>query len=55
MSYSIGFRRHVLAIRERKRMSFLATATRFKVGVACLKRWSRRLEPALLQTKDPQD
>ncbi|NQY82345.1 MAG: hypothetical protein HRT36_04825 [Alphaproteobacteria bacterium] len=32
-------------------MSFSATATRFKVGVACLKRWSRRLEPRSYKRK----
>ena len=50
-SYSIDVRRHVLAIREREEMSFLATATRFKVGVSSLKRWSKRLEPRSYKRK----
>ncbi|NQY82065.1 MAG: hypothetical protein HRT36_03290 [Alphaproteobacteria bacterium] len=44
MSYSIDVCRHVLAIREREGMSFAATATKFKVGVASLELWSKRLD-----------
>ena len=32
-------------------MSFSATATRFKVGIASLERWSRRLEPRSYKRK----
>ncbi len=49
MSYSIDFRRHVLAVRERKGLSFSATAER--VGVASIKRWAMRLEPLSYKRK----
>jgi len=51
MSYSIDFRRHVLAVRARDGLSFLATAERFGVGVASLKRWKKRLEPLSYKRK----
>ncbi len=45
MSYSISFRRHVLAVREREGLTFAEAAERFSVGIASLMRWSGRLEP----------
>lgn len=45
MSYSIDFRRHVLTIRKQEGLTFDEAAERFSVGVASLKRWSRRLAP----------
>jgi len=45
MSCSIDFRRHVLSVRVREGLSFAQTANRFSVGIASIKRWSKRLEP----------
>ena len=45
MSHSVKFRRHVLAVKEREQLSFNQVAERFCVGVASVKRWSKRLEP----------
>ncbi|PID35289.1 MAG: transposase [Rhodobacterales bacterium] len=45
MPYPISFRRHVLPIREKEGLSFEKTSQRFGVGVASLKRWSKRLHP----------
>lgn len=45
MSYSISFRRHVLAVKERDGLTFSEAAERFSVGIASLVRWSGRLEP----------
>ena len=45
MSYSISFRRHVLAVKERDGLTFAEAAERFSVGIASLVRWSGRLEP----------
>lgn len=45
MSYSIDFRRHVLSVRAQEGLSFAQAAGRFSVGIASLKRWSKRLEP----------
>lgn len=45
MSHPVAFRRHVLLICEKEGLSFAETAERFSVGIASLKRWSKRLEP----------
>jgi len=45
MSHPVSFRRHVLRIKEREGLSFVQVAARFSVGVASVKRWSKRLEP----------
>ncbi len=45
MSHPIEFRRHILRIKEQEGLSFSAVALRFSVGVASVKRWSKRLEP----------
>ncbi len=45
MTYSVDFRRKVLAIKEQEKLSFEAAARRFGVGKASLVRWSARLEP----------
>ncbi len=45
MSYSISFRCHVLAVKERDGLTFSEAAERFSVGIASLVRWSGRLEP----------
>ena len=45
MSHPVSFRRHVLRIKERDGLSFAQAADRFCVGVASVKRWSKRLDP----------
>lgn len=45
MSHSISFRRHVLTIKARDSLSFARTARRFSVGIASVKRWSKRVIP----------
>ena len=44
MTYSIDFRRHVLAVREKEGLTHAETSQRFKVGIASLVRWNKRLE-----------
>lgn len=44
MAYSIDFRRHVLAVRDKEGLTFAQTAERFGVGIASLTRWSKRIE-----------
>jgi transposase len=51
MSYSIDFRRHVMAQRQRYGLSFSATAASFRVGIATLKRWSKHIEPRSYKRK----
>ncbi len=45
MSHPVAFRRHVLQVRKRDGLSFAQTAERFSVGIASVKRWSKRLDP----------
>ncbi len=45
MSHPVAFRRHVLQVRKRDGLSFAQTAERFSLGIASVKRWSKRLEP----------
>jgi len=54
MSHAISFRRHVLRVRELEQLSFAQTARRFLVGVASVKRWSKRLEPKPYVRKKPR-
>jgi transposase len=51
MSYSLDFRRHVMSLRNREGLSFSATAERFGVGVATLKRWAKHIEPRSYKRK----
>ncbi len=45
MTYPISFRQHVLSVREKEGLSFEETSERFCVGIASLKRWSKRVSP----------
>ena len=45
MSHRVAFRRHVLQVKKRGGLSFAQTAERFSVGIASVKRWSKRLDP----------
>ena len=51
MSYPIKFRRPVLAVRAKEGLSFDVAASRFSIGVATLKRWSKRIEPSSYKRK----
>jgi transposase len=45
MTHSVEFRRRVLRVRGRDGLSFAQVSDRFSVGIASVKRWSKRLEP----------
>lgn len=45
MTYSIEFRRKVLAIKERENLSYESAAKRFAISKAALFRWSKKIEP----------
>ena len=51
MTYSVKFRRHVLAIRERDGLTIQETSDRFSVGVASIVRWLKRPDPQLHRDK----
>ena len=44
MTYSLDFRRKVLEVRERDRLSIAQVAERFAVGKASVMRWLKRIE-----------
>jgi len=44
MSYSLDFRRKVLEVRQRERLSIAQVAERFAVGKASVMRWLKRIE-----------
>ena len=43
MTYSIDFRRKVLAIRDKENLSMAEVSKRFGVGLASIMRWSKTL------------
>ncbi len=44
MAYSLDFRRKVLAVRKREKLTIEQVASRFNVGKASVTRWFKRLE-----------
>ena len=51
MTYPISFRQHVLSAREKEGLTFEETSERFCIGVASLKRWSKRITPKPYERK----
>ena len=51
MSYSLGFRLHVLKVKEAERLTFQECASRFCVGIASLVRWSKNPYPKTQRNK----
>ncbi|WP_339056655.1 IS630 transposase-related protein [Candidatus Regiella endosymbiont of Tuberolachnus salignus] len=43
MTYPLKFRQHVLAIKEKEKLTYAKTASRFGVGMASPMRWNRRI------------
>ena len=51
MTYSIDFRKKVLAIKEKEKLTYDETAKRFQIGKTTLVRWHTKLEPQLTRNK----
>ena len=51
MTYPISFRQHVLSARGKEGLTFEETSERFCIGVASLKRWSKRITPKPYERK----
>lgn len=51
MTYSIDFRKKVLAIKAQENLSFVEVANRFGVGKSTVVRWSKRIEPQRTRNK----
>ena len=45
MTHALSFRKHVLKIKEQEKMNLKEASERFKVGMASMARWMKRLEP----------
>lgn len=54
MTYSLDFRRHILAIRERECLTIQETSERFSVGVASIVRWLKQPEPKVTREGRPR-
>lgn len=53
MTYSIDFRKKVLSIKEKEKLSFSQVAKRFGVGVNSVFLWSKNIEPKRTRKKAP--
>jgi transposase len=51
MGYSIDLRRKVLEIKDRDKLSFEETASRFGISKSSVSRWAKRLEPCQTRNK----
>ena len=45
MTYPLTFRQHVLRVKEQEDLTYAETAERFRIGIASLMRWAKRIEP----------
>lgn len=45
MTYSLDFRKKVIAIKQKEQLSMIATAKRFGIGIASVMRWTKKIEP----------
>ena len=53
MTYSVDFRKKVLAIKARETLSFEATAKRFDISKSALQRWSKSIESKKTRVRKP--
>lgn len=51
MSYSLDFRKKVMGIKEKEKLTFEATSERFGIGMRTLFRWQNRLEAKMTRKK----
>lgn len=51
MSYSIDFRKKVLKIREKRKLSIEETAKMFEIGTTTIQRWLKKIEPCKTRNK----
>ena len=51
MSYTKDFRKKVLSVKEKEKLTFKETAKRFCIGTDTLVRWLKKLEPCSKRNK----
>lgn len=54
MTYSIDFRKKVLEVREKEKLSYQKTAQRFGIGTSTVIAWHKRLSPKKYHLKQPK-
>jgi transposase len=45
MSYPLRLREHVMEVKKEEELTYQQAASRFKIGVASIIRWAKRIEP----------
>lgn len=53
MTYSVHFRKKVLAIKDKEKLSFDAIAKKFNISRAAIFRWSKNIEPQKTRDRKP--
>lgn len=53
MTYSVHFRKKVLAIKKKEKLSFDAIAAKFNISRAAIFRWSKNIEPQKTRDRKP--
>ena len=53
MTYSVHFRKKVLAIKDKEKLSFDAIAKKFNISRAAIFRWTKNIEPKKSRDKKP--
>jgi transposase len=51
MSYPLKFRKKVMEVKKKDKLTFEETSKRFHIGIASLFRWQKRIEPCLTRNK----
>jgi transposase len=51
MTYTLKFRQHVFALKEKHNLTFEATSKRFDLSIRTLFRWQAKLEPCTTRNK----
>ena len=51
MTYSLDFRKKVLSIRSKEKLSFVQAAKRFSVSINSLFLWSKKVEPMVTKNR----
>ena len=54
MTYSLDFRKRIIKIQKDEGLSFKETANRFKIGIASLTRWHKKVEPINVRARQPR-
>lgn len=51
MTYTLKARKRIFKIKNEENLTYMETSKRFKVGIATLFRWSKKIEPEVTRNK----